>query len=195
MYVVLGWNVFSVGTPRFKPMLVKADLRHIFLISGQRDNAQRACRPSRNQARTGSRNSPPGCPCGSHCGRQLNRASFTAVAPRVLVLLITNCCAREGVIVGKPGTLAKPASALSTVELSKLVVPRPVSGLLIVEIHPLPEFVVVGYVSLAVIRIVVRRTGKRWQRNIWQDMASRRCPGDLRDHPARKHARGRRGGG
>src|SRR5208282_2793896 len=36
------------------------------------------------------------------------------------------------------------------------VVPRPVSGQLIVEVHPFPDFVVVGYVSLAVVRIVVQ---------------------------------------
>src|SRR5580692_5417779 len=51
--------------------------------------------------------------------KKLNRASFTAVAPNVLVLLITNSCAREGVVVGKPGTVAKPARPLSTFVLSQ----------------------------------------------------------------------------
>src|SRR6266481_1632868 len=38
--------------------------------------------------------------------KKLTRASFTAVGPRVLVLLITICCARLGVKEGNPGTLA-----------------------------------------------------------------------------------------
>ena len=49
--------------------------------------------------------------------KKLTRASFTAVDPRVLVLLITNVCAREDVEAGKPGTFAKPANALFTVVL------------------------------------------------------------------------------
>ena len=54
---------------------------------------------------------PAGLSLCSAVRKKLIRASFTAVPPRVLALLITNCCAREGVAAGKPGTLAKPANA------------------------------------------------------------------------------------
>src|SRR5256884_7226716 len=50
---------------------------------------------------------PAGLSRCSTVRKKLNRASFTAVAPKVFVLLITNACAREGVVVGKPGTLGK----------------------------------------------------------------------------------------
>src|SRR5215469_8379667 len=53
--------------------------------------------------------------------KKLTRASFTPVDPNVFVLLITNSCAREVVVVGKPGTLGKPpvGKALSTLVLSR----------------------------------------------------------------------------
>ena len=52
--------------------------------------------------------------------KKVTRASFTAVGPMVLVLLMTNSCARVGVTAGKPGTLAPPLGrALVTVESSK----------------------------------------------------------------------------
>src|SRR6478752_8318886 len=38
--------------------------------------------------------------------KKLTRASFTALGPSVLVLLMTICCARLGVKAGNPGTLA-----------------------------------------------------------------------------------------
>src|SRR6266536_3190971 len=50
--------------------------------------------------------------------KKLARNWLTAVGPRDLVLLITNCCAREGVTVLKPGTLELCPNALSTVESS-----------------------------------------------------------------------------
>ena len=34
-----------------------------------------------------------------------------------------------------------------------MIIPGPVAGLLVIEVHPLPDFVVVGDVSLAVIRV------------------------------------------
>src|SRR5579859_1446117 len=61
---------------------------------------------------------PAGLSLCSEVRKKLTRTSFTAVDPRVLVLLVTNCCAREGVCEGKPGTLEKPGSALSTSVLS-----------------------------------------------------------------------------
>src|SRR6516162_6547052 len=48
---------------------------------------------------------PAGLSLWSTLRKTVARASLTAVAPIVFVLLITNCCAREGVVVGKPGTL------------------------------------------------------------------------------------------
>ena len=52
--------------------------------------------------------------------KKVTRASFTAVGPRTLVLLMTNSWARVGVCAGKPGTLAPPlGKALRTVESSK----------------------------------------------------------------------------
>src|SRR5216683_8424720 len=48
--------------------------------------------------------------------KKLARTWFTAVGPNVFVLLITNCCARDGVTLSKPGTLA--FSAFTTVESS-----------------------------------------------------------------------------
>jgi hypothetical protein len=52
--------------------------------------------------------------------KKVKRASLTAVVPILLVLLITNSCARVGVIEGKPGTLAPSwGRALLTVESSK----------------------------------------------------------------------------
>ena len=50
--------------------------------------------------------------------KKLTRASFTALGPRVLVLLMIICCARLGVKDGNPGTLAE-GSALKTLESSK----------------------------------------------------------------------------
>src|ERR1700704_2108743 len=49
--------------------------------------------------------------------KKVMRASFTAVGPRFWVLLMTNCCAREGVNEGKPGTLAA-GRAFNTLESS-----------------------------------------------------------------------------
>src|SRR2546430_15833763 len=49
--------------------------------------------------------------------KKLNRNWFTAVAPNVLLLLMTNCCVREGVSLANPGTLA--FRAFRTVELSQ----------------------------------------------------------------------------
>src|SRR5215467_8982997 len=40
--------------------------------------------------------------------KKLTRTWLIAVAPNVLLLLITNCCARVGVTLGKPGTLLAP---------------------------------------------------------------------------------------
>jgi hypothetical protein len=60
---------------------------------------------------------PAGLSACNAVRKKLNRASFTAVAPKFLALLITNCCAREAVLDGKPGTLAN-ANALSTVASS-----------------------------------------------------------------------------
>src|SRR5260221_2201942 len=51
--------------------------------------------------------------------KMLIRASLTAVAPKFLVLLMTNCWARERVTVPKPGTLGPEGIAFLTVELSK----------------------------------------------------------------------------
>ena len=50
--------------------------------------------------------------------KKLTRASFTAVGPKVLVLLMTICCARLGVNEGNPGTLAA-GMALKTLASSK----------------------------------------------------------------------------
>src|SRR5258706_12827674 len=52
--------------------------------------------------------------------KMLIRASLTAVAPKFLVLLMTNCWAREGLTVAKPGTLGPlPGIAFATLALSK----------------------------------------------------------------------------
>src|SRR5216683_7406497 len=50
--------------------------------------------------------------------KKLTRASLTAVGPRVLVLLMTICCARDGVKDGKPDTL-EAGRAWITLESSK----------------------------------------------------------------------------
>src|SRR6266403_2456205 len=68
-----------------------------------------------------------------------------------------------------------------------MVVPRPVSRLLIVEIHSLPDFVVVGGIFLAVIRIVLRISWKRRSGNKRQDFAGGHGPSRLRDHTAREN--------
>src|SRR5260221_7772241 len=52
--------------------------------------------------------------------KTLIRASLTAVAPKFLVLLMTNCWARDGLTVAKPGTLGPFAGiAFATLALSK----------------------------------------------------------------------------
>ena len=50
---------------------------------------------------------------------KLRRASLTAVGPKILVLLRTACCARDGVTVGNPGTL-DAASGFVTVASSNM---------------------------------------------------------------------------
>src|SRR5947207_1012486 len=50
--------------------------------------------------------------------KKLARIWFTATLPIGLVLLITNCCARDGVIVSKPGTLELCPNASTTLDSS-----------------------------------------------------------------------------
>src|SRR3954451_6789497 len=49
--------------------------------------------------------------------KKLRRNWFTAVDPNILLLLITNCCVRDGVWLANPGTLA--FRALITVASSR----------------------------------------------------------------------------
>src|ERR1700693_4409000 len=67
---------------------------------------------------------PAGLSLWSVVRKKLIRASLTAVAPSVLVLLITNSWAREGVTVGKPGTVAKAPVDVLTLALSTVVSSR-----------------------------------------------------------------------
>src|SRR6202021_1581297 len=107
--MVLGWKVFSVGTPMFKPlfpMLGKLICGTYcgYPASGIMPRPFALLKPrSERLAKL-----PAGLFKWRAVRNTLSRASLTAVAPRVLVLLITNSCAREGETVGKPGTEAKP---------------------------------------------------------------------------------------
>src|SRR6516165_11833876 len=62
---------------------------------------------------------PTGLSLCSTLRKTVARASLTAVVPIVFVLLITNCCAREGVVVGKPGTLGLKQPPPTGIPLSR----------------------------------------------------------------------------
>src|ERR1022692_2182256 len=64
--------------------------------------------------------------------KKLTRNSLTAEGPRVLVLLITICCARVGVTAGKPGTLAE-GRAVYAGESSKWEYPDPAPPLALLK--------------------------------------------------------------
>jgi hypothetical protein len=119
VYVVLGWKVLSVGTPRFKPMTVKVTCGRYVWYPGWGAMPSVLAPVTNPSEERSTLLAAVGLSLWSTLRNTVARASFTAVLPRVFVLLITNCCTRAGVTVGNPGTLAKPANALSTSDLSK----------------------------------------------------------------------------
>src|SRR5690348_7180298 len=116
-HVLLGWNVVSVGTPMEKLLNETGGT-----VSGKPDGPE-----GRIPSVPGAVSKPRSAsfaklPVGSFVTvavrKKLTRNSFTCDAPNVFVLLITTCCAREGVVDGNPGTLAAFIGSW-TVESSK----------------------------------------------------------------------------
>src|SRR5262249_27190357 len=113
------WKVLRVGTPRFKLMLLMV-ICGKYCLYPARGTMPSVPSPVIKPREERSAKLPAGLSRCSTVRKKLNRASFTAVVPKVFELLITNCCAREGVVVGKPGTLGKEVgSALSSLALSR----------------------------------------------------------------------------
>src|SRR5258705_11404865 len=70
-----------------------------------------------------------------------------------------------------------------------MVIPRPVSCLLVVEIHPLSDFIVSCIIFLTVIAVVYATCAAAWsgRGNEGQDRCGWRRPCRLRNHATRKH--------
>src|SRR2546429_9920234 len=79
MYVVLGWNVLSVGTPRFKLMFFKVICGRYVLYPG-RGTMPSVPSPVMKPSDGRSAKLPAGLSRCSTVRKKLNRASFTAVA-------------------------------------------------------------------------------------------------------------------
>src|SRR5579864_2943935 len=116
MYVLSGWNVIKSDGPMLNPGKKRRGINcgvegkpsviipRPFELSNPRDASE--AKP------------PLGVLAWVDVRKKVARASFTAVGPRVFVLLITNSCARVGETVGKPGALETP-KACESVESSK----------------------------------------------------------------------------
>src|SRR5215469_7372967 len=74
-----------------------------------------------------------------------------------------------------------------------MVVPRPVSGFLVIEVDALPEFIIVCNVPLAVIRVILRISRQRRLRNVREVSRNWLCKGRRWNHATREHALSRRG--
>ena len=68
-----------------------------------------------------------------------------------------------------------------------MVVPRPIPGLLVIEVHPLSELVVVGDISLTVVRVIVRVSGGSRCGNKREVVGGGWRPGCLRDSGEASH--------
>src|SRR5260370_29790723 len=116
MYVLLGWKVFNDGTPilKFLKMICGTYCLYPAGAAGIMPRPLALLKPrSERFAKL-----PVGESLWVAVRKKIKRASFTAVGPIFLVLLMTNSCARVGVDEGKPGTLAF-GSARAALESSK----------------------------------------------------------------------------
>jgi hypothetical protein len=102
-HVLFGCVVVSVGLPMLK--LLNESGGRASNPSGPEGMMPRVPLPVTKPRSESFANPPCGLSVVVEVRVKLKRASFTIVGPSTFVLLKTACCARVGVIVGKPGTL------------------------------------------------------------------------------------------